>query len=57
MKNDDFFRSPLSDIEVPKTRKRLNDSSESLASKLDPLAVTKENMSTSRRPAGITYKL
>lgn len=50
------FRSPHSDVEVPKSRKRRSqlgmESTESLASKLDPLAVTKQNMSTSRRPNG-----
>lgn len=50
------FRSPHSDVEVPKSRKRRSqlgmESTDSLASKLDPLAVTKQNMSTSRRPNG-----
>ena len=51
------FRSPQSDVEIPKTRKRVgNDSTDSLANKLDPLVVTKENMSTSRRPAGKELK-
>lgn len=42
------FRSPQSDIEVPKIRKRNTESTETLV--LDPLAVTKDNMSTNRRP-------
>ena len=48
----DTFRSPQSDVEVPKARKRVtNDSAATLT--LDPLAVTKENMSTAnRRPTG-----
>lgn len=55
--NVEVFRSPASDIEIPKLRQRnqkeddLKDSTTTLV--LDPLAVTKENMSTSsRRPAG-----
>ena len=56
---DNSFRSPNSDVEVPKSRNRRSklamESTDSLAVKLDPLAVTKQNMSTSRRPAG-THK-
>lgn len=54
LESDENFRSPQSDIEVPKTRQRKGegkgDSTATLT--LDPLAMTKENMSTSRRPAG-----
>ena len=50
------FRSPNSDVEIPKARNRRsklgNDSVDSLVDKLDPSAVTKQNMSTSRIPAG-----
>lgn len=57
LKSQESFRSPQSDIEIPKTRKRKGeegeDKGESTATlTLDPLAMTKENMSTSRRPAG-----
>ena len=57
MDSEENFRSPQSDIEIPKARHRKtgdldgkNDSTASLG--LDPISVTKENMSTSRRPAG-----
>lgn len=48
------FRSPQSDIEIPKTRKRNTefdgDSTDTLAAAKGAFEVTKENMSTSRRP-------
>ena len=61
LESDYNFRSAQSDIEIPKTRKRKaegedGDKGGSTATlSLDPLAMTKENMSTSRRPAGTKY--
>ena len=57
------FRSPQSDVEIPKTRKRKGDEGEDKGGEstatltLDPLAMTKENMSTTRRPTGISLEL
>ena len=51
--NNEVFRSPASDIEIPKLRKRNQKEDDLNGSVLDPLAMTKENMSTSnRRPTG-----
>jgi hypothetical protein len=59
LESEEIFRSPQSDIEIPKTRKRKGEEDEGKGGEstatltLDPLAMTKENMSTTRRPAGI----